>query len=162
MVLAAAPFANEIQDWISRQLGADALRVVLSLLLIAVVTGFVTWLRRRPGGTLIRRLAWILGLAAVALALTWRLSVAAEPVHLALYGVLAVLAFRALETRLRDGGVYPAAATLTAIVGTLDEIVQWLLPSRFWDLIARRYARASLENIGCAIARHRRYPAPCP
>ncbi len=27
---------------------------------------------------------------------------------------------------------------------------------------ARRKARASLENIACAIARHRRYPAPRP
>ena len=27
---------------------------------------------------------------------------------------------------------------------------------------ARRKARISLENIGFAIARHRRYPSPCP
>ncbi len=134
VVLTAAPFANEIQAWIGKHLGRDALRVVLSLLLVAVVAGFVTWLLRRRDGTLIYRLVWILGLSTVTLALTWRLSVAAEPVHLALYAVLAVLVFRALEPRLRDGGVYPAAAVLTAIVGTLDEVVQWLLPSRFWDL----------------------------
>ncbi len=134
VVWSAAPFANEIQAWISGRFGKGALRVILSLLLAAVVAGLVAWLSRQRDGSRIRRLAWLLGLAMVTLALMWRLSVTAEPVHLALYGVLAVLAFRALAPRLRDGGVYPAAAVLTAIVGTLDEVLQWLLPSRFWDL----------------------------
>ncbi len=134
VVWTAAPFANEIQAWIAARLGKGALRIGLTLLLVAIVASFAVWLLRQRDGTLIRRLAWIFSLAILTMTLTWRLSAGAESIHLALYAVLAVLAFRALAPRLRDAAVYPAAAALTAIVGTLDEIFQWLLPTRFWDL----------------------------
>ena len=138
VVLAAAPYANDVQKWITGRLGPAGLRLALSVLLVAVTAGIAVRLfRRRAGGAPARigvRLAWLVGLALAAFVLMWRLSVAAEPAHLALYGILGWLAFRALSIHLRDAGVYPAAAALTAIVGTVDEIFQWLLPSRFFDL----------------------------
>ncbi len=146
VVFSAAPYANDIQGWISDRLGSQALRFALSLLLLALSAGFAVRLIRRPAGrasgVLARasgaaaggRLAWLAGLALLALFVMLRLRVDAEPVHLALYAILSWLAFRALSVRQRDGGVYLAAAALTAIAGTLDEVIQWLLPSRFWDL----------------------------
>ena len=134
VVFAAVPYANDIQAWISAQLGAQALRLALSALLAALTVGLAVRLVRRRDRDDPRRLAWLAGLALAAFALMWRLEVDAEPAHLALYGVLAWLAFRALSVHHRDAGVYPAAAALTAIVGTLDEVFQWLLPNRFWDL----------------------------
>ncbi len=134
VVFAAVPYANDIQAWIKGQLGAQALRLALSALLVALTSGFaVRLVRRRAPGDL-RRLAWLAGLALSAFILMWRLRVAAEPAHLALYGILGWLAFRALCVHHRDAGVYLAAAALTAIVGNLDEVFQWLLPGRFWDL----------------------------
>ena len=132
VVFAATPFANEIQTRISDLLGPGGLRLTLSVLLLASTIGLAVWLVRGRGG--LRRLAWLLGLVLAALTLTWRLSVEAEPAHLALYSILGALAFWALSSHHRDAGVYPAAAALTAIAGTVDEVLQWLLPSRFWDL----------------------------
>ncbi len=137
VVFAATPYANDIQGWIRDQLGEGGLRLALSVLLVAVTAGIAARLFRRGGlapAAVGARLAWLLALAAAAFTLMWRLSVAAEPAHLALYGILGWLAFRALSVHLSDAGVYPAAAALTAIAGTVDEILQWLLPSRFWDL----------------------------
>ncbi len=134
VVFAAVPYANDIQGWISDLFGEQALRFGMMALLLALTVAFAVRLIRRRDPSDLWRLAWLLGLALAAFVLMWRLEVDAEPVHLALYGVLGWLAFRALSVRHRDGGVYPAAAALTAIAGTLDEILQWLLPERFWDM----------------------------
>ena len=134
VVFAAVPYANDIQGWISDQLGQQALRLFLTALLLGLTVTFAVRLVRRRDRNDVRRLVWLSGLALLAFALMWRLEVDAEPAHLALYGILGWLAFRALACHYRDSGIYLAAAALTIIVGNLDEIFQWLLPQRFWDL----------------------------
>src|SRR5690606_8397133 len=42
--------------------------------------------------------------------------------------------YRALVHRVRDWTVYPCAALLAAIAGTVDEAIQWLTPGRTWSL----------------------------
>ena len=132
VILAVAPAANDIQEWISGRFGERALRLMLTALLLAAAAGFVVWLARNRRGFDLRRILWVLALSGTTLAVMWRLEVAAEPAHLAEYAILGGLAFHALAARLRDGGVYLAAAALAAIVGTLDEVFQWLLPHRYW------------------------------
>ncbi len=147
VVLAAAPYANDIQTLISDRFGPRALRFGLSLLLLVLTAGFVARLIHRRGDNTVAgpgdaagraalggRLAWLASLFLVAFSLMWRLRVDAEPMHLALYAILGWLAFRSFAASHRDGGAYLAAAAATAIVGTLDEVNQWLLPSRYWDL----------------------------
>lgn len=134
VIVAATPVANDVQKWIKGQFGAKSLRYALIALVLTLTASLVIWLVRKRLSAPYHRLLWLLGIATVALALMWRLEVEAEPAHLAAYGVLGVLAFRALSSRLRDTAVYPAAAALTALVGTFDEVVQWLLPKRFWGL----------------------------
>ena len=137
LIFVLVPFANELQAAIAERFGAAALRWAVAGALAAAVVVGSRWLigeRRRHGAAIGPRLLWILAVAALAGAWLWRLRFAAEPAHLLFYAVLAVLAFRALCCRLRDRGVYPAAAALVAIVGILDEIVQWLVPGRFFDL----------------------------
>ncbi len=53
--------------------------------------------------------------------------------HFVEYGVLGLLIFRAMAHRTRDPAIYVAAVLVGAIVGTLDEVVQWLTPRRFFD-----------------------------
>lgn len=57
-----------------------------------------------------------------------------EAVHFVLYGGLGALLFRALAHRLHDVTIYPAAIALGTLIGTIDETVQWLLPTRVWDI----------------------------
>ena len=56
-----------------------------------------------------------------------------EAVHFLEYGVLGVLLFRALGTGIHDNSVFVAGALIGIFVGIIDEIIQWLVPGRFWD-----------------------------
>ena len=57
-----------------------------------------------------------------------------ETLHFVLYGILGILLYRALAHRVRDLGIYFAAAILRAVVGILDEALQWITPKRSWSL----------------------------
>jgi len=134
LIFAAVPYANAVQQWIRTQLGEGVLRsAMIALVAISAVAVMVLLVRWR-GGLRLRGFLWILGISAFTLAWMSQLRIAAEPIHVVEYGVLAVLAFRALSHHLRDRAVYLAAAALTALVGTFDELLQWLTPGRFWDL----------------------------
>jgi hypothetical protein len=47
--------------------------------------------------------------------------------------VLGVLLYRAVVDHLPDPTVYVTATLAGLLVGTVDEIIQWLVPGRFWD-----------------------------
>jgi len=58
-----------------------------------------------------------------------------EKLHLLEYGVLAALLLAALRERWGDGSAAPAAAiALTGILGWGDEVLQYFLPDRVYDL----------------------------
>ncbi len=134
VIFAAVPYANEVQAWIRTQLGEGALRAAMIAVVAVSAVAVMAFLLKRRGRWRLRGFLWMFGISAFTLIWMSQLRVAAEPVHLVEYGVLAVLAFRALSRHLRDGAVYPAAAALTALIGTFDELLQWLTPGRFWDL----------------------------
>lgn len=56
-----------------------------------------------------------------------------EAVHFLQYGLLGYFLFRALSHSVRDKTIYLAAFFIGSIVGTFDEILQWVVPERFWD-----------------------------
>lgn len=58
----------------------------------------------------------------------------AEAFHFVQYGVLGVLLFRALRPVRPDLSSHLAAAVAGLLLGTVDEVLQWLTPGRFWDL----------------------------
>lgn len=76
-------------------------------------------------------------LAAILGLFTWRAwSLRANPeeaFHFVQYGVLGLLLFRALGHRLADPSIYVAGALIGVAVGIGDELVQWLVPRRYFD-----------------------------
>jgi len=73
-------------------------------------------------------------LAAATGALVLGLEVPEERIHFLEYGVLAVLARRALDGRWRPAGVYLGAWLLTSAAGWGDELIQGVVPSRVYDM----------------------------
>lgn len=133
-VLATVPLARALVRAVEEHADAELLRVgVFGLVGVAALGAGVALGRARrlaPG-----RLAWIFGVAALyALASARLCERPEEAIHFVEYGVLAALAFRALGHRVRDAGIYVAAAGLGIAVGILDEGLQWLAPLRIWDL----------------------------
>lgn len=134
-VFALVPMAGELQARLAAALGKGAPRWLAAAALATALVAAAAWLfARRDRREAWRGLAWLLFLAALVGLWVGRFEVAAEPVHVVSFLTLGALAYRALRGHLNDHGVYLAAAALVAVVGTLDEALQWLTPGRYWDL----------------------------
>ncbi|MBW1774293.1 MAG: VanZ family protein [Deltaproteobacteria bacterium] len=57
----------------------------------------------------------------------------AERFHLLEYGVLVILVYRALVTRIKTARIYFLIILYTFAVGFIDELIQALLPNRVYD-----------------------------
>ena len=136
VVVAAIYSTLGLAQTLADRLGNDFFAVWLFLLgcvlvLLAVVT---QGLRVRPSGI---EIAVALGVAAAYMLVFVRMAIPTERSHLVEYGVVAVLVYEALAERASHGRRVPVPALLailiTTLIGTLDEGIQWLLPSRTFD-----------------------------
>jgi len=77
---------------------------------------------------------WLFILSALYAYFTVKLKhVPEESVHFLEYGLLAFFLFKALNHHIRDRSIYITATFLVLLVGTFDEILQWITPARYWD-----------------------------
>jgi hypothetical protein len=131
LIFATVPFARPLERFVVEQLGAQAfLAAVLAALALAAA---FAWRAFAQLGVRARA-ALVLG-AALYAGVAWRLrGNPVEAVHIVEYGVLGLLALRALALGARDALLAPGAALLAACVGLVDEGLQWLAPKRVWDL----------------------------
>jgi hypothetical protein len=135
LILVSVPLARALQDRVVDCVGRQAyLLAVMVGLALAVLWGAVS-LRRRLGRLLWRRLPWLLLSGGACAAWAWQLRHAPEEaLHFLEYGVLGLLLYRALRHGMDDWAVFPAAMLVGTAFGVLDELVQWFVPGRFWDL----------------------------
>ena len=57
-----------------------------------------------------------------------------ERLHLFEYGFLAFLVYKALKSDVRDGRIYLYTSILVASFGCVDELIQFFLPNRYYDI----------------------------
>ena len=113
---------------------ANLLRWSVAALFGAACVVAVLLLRRQIG-----QFTWRLGVVVAAVlatyaAVIWPLQSPEEKVHFLQYGLIAVLAQAALPVRWSTTKRACVAAAFTGCAGWLDEGIQYLLPSRFYDL----------------------------
>ena len=133
VIYSTIPLARALRDAVDASVGRDLfLYLVAALVLVGAVYAFRN-LRRRALPP--RAYLW-LGLVLMLFGITiYRLrEIPEEAMHVAEYGLLGLLVFRALTHDLRDYAIYPAGALIVGIIGTVDEFIQWALPSRYFDL----------------------------
>ena len=53
-----------------------------------------------------------------------------EAVHLIEYSILSFLVFRALSCKVQDWTVYITTVLIVSVIGTFDELIQWVTPTR--------------------------------
>ncbi len=139
-IVGSAPFLGRLTRWIQEEVDRSLLVIVPTILFWAAAAAFVVWIVRSS-----RRLRWS-NYAALAAGAVWAVvqatalargrpeESALERMHLVLYGLVALLLYRAF---LRGGrsavAAAIAAAVLTSLVGIADEFVQWLVWTRAGD-----------------------------
>ncbi len=113
--------------------GLGAILFVTGCLLV-LATVVTQGLKSRPGGA---ELAVALGITAAYGMVFVRMAVATERSHLVEYGVVAVFIYEALLERAAQGRRVPVpwflAILATSLLGTIDEGIQWFLPSRVFE-----------------------------
>ncbi len=148
LIFATIPFAPLAVKHVGRALGSSALTIILALLAAAALAGVLGWLVHR-GKTDMGGFAWFAATSALLMALMTVLRPAspAEAFHYLEYGVLGLLLFRALTHRVRDWSIYIFAVLIGAMIGTADEVIQWLTPKRYFE-----FADIALNVTGVALA----------
>lgn len=153
IVYMAVPFARRIQLFVTDHWGRALFTyLVLSILILALARACMILARRRPS------LRWwnvaclgAVGLAYGVFAISLR-DAPEEALHLVEYGGLSLLVFRAVSHRVRDPSIYATTWVITTIFGVFDELLQFLVPQRYWDFrdIAINASAAALMQIALA------------
>lgn len=135
LIYASIPLVRSVREAITARWPAELIGIAVAAVVIGATAVSVLPLRRRQSRLRFADLAWLGGMAAIAVLWISRLTgQPEEAVHFLEYGVLGVLIYRVLAERVTDPTVYGATILVGLLVGTVDEFIQWLVPGRFWDL----------------------------
>ncbi len=134
VIYTTIPFVRVLREWyVARWDPASIGWAVAAILVCAAVVALVFLMRQTQPASR-HDVVWIVVSAAIFVAWTFSLRRSPEEsVHFLEYGVLAVLIHRALRPSIRSALVFVAGALIGSLVGTIDEIIQWITPSRYWD-----------------------------
>lgn len=129
------PLVRTIQRWIGDRDLDRWITPMVVVVLLALVMAAALYLLRRGDRLGWADGAWLGMVAAVAVGWAWHLrGRPEEAIHLVEYGILCWLIYRAIRPPVPDAAVLVSAVLLGTIMGTVDEIIQWITPARFWDL----------------------------
>ena len=125
-------FVRDFQKLVYRTIGKAAFVYFVLAVLSAGFLWSVLHLRKKQAKAI--NFVWLSGVALAYGYFTvklWRFP--AEAMHFVEYGVLSYLLYVALRHHVRDVTLYFSVAFIILFLGTVDEIIQWLVPERFWD-----------------------------
>jgi VanZ family protein len=134
VIYTTIPFVRILREWFVARWNPLLIGWAVAVVLVVVAVGALLLLARRAGNLRRGAVPWIVAITVVMVAWTFYLRRSPEEaVHFLEYGALALLLHRALRSSIPDASVFVAGALLGAMVGTIDEVIQWFSPSRFWD-----------------------------
>jgi hypothetical protein len=153
VIFATIPVARVLGNFVYQRWGEETFTYVVLVGILLAFGSSIFYLRRLRIASR-NSYFWLFATAAVFIGYTiyLRRKSPIEAVHFLQYGLLGVLTYRALAHRFHDVSIYFAAAIICGIVGTLDEIIQWLTPGRYWGLhdVWINFVAGSLVQIGIA------------
>jgi len=134
-ILMIVPLARAIQRFVTahggRALFGYAVIAATAVAFCALIYVLFFHLKIRS----VSQYVWLALIAAFYIYYTLRLWKAPEEaVHFLEYGLLGFFLFRALSFTTQDKSIYFAAFFAGSLVGICDEIFQWAVPGRYWDL----------------------------
>jgi hypothetical protein len=134
LIYTSIPFVRQMREAFAARWPAELIGVGVIVAAVGALVVSVIRLRRRTPRPNTADLLWLSAVTLTAVVWTVRLmGRPEEAVHFVEYGVLGLLLYRALATRITDVTVFLSATLIGLLVGTVDELIQWLVPGRFWD-----------------------------
>lgn len=134
VIFITIPLARSLQSIVRDSFGKASFGYLVIAVLVAV-TIFVIFRLKQVIQLGHSNLWWLVACCAFLVAYTVRLwDNPVEAVHFLQYGFLAVLLFYAFLWRYKNHLVYLAVIMATALIGIIDEAIQWLVPKRVWGL----------------------------
>lgn len=132
-ILASAPWARPVLNWLKANLGLGMLKLLIIAFFLIAGAGFVFLIRlwTRPP----RKIALIIILFLAGLFYSFTISAYPEErIHLMEYGALGLLACASLKGKQEGRWKWLWIPLIFVVaVGALDEIFQWILPNRVGD-----------------------------
>jgi VanZ family protein len=125
--------ARVFRGFVAENIGLNFFLYVTAILaLIAGAMAFINLYRRNLP---VNAYLWLFGIVAAFMGYIYQLrDIPEEAIHVAEYGVIGIFVYRALSHRCRDYSIYLIAALIVGMIGVLDEYIQWVVPSRVFDL----------------------------
>ncbi len=134
VIFTGIPQARKIQSLVETFCGRGAFTyIVFGALAVCTLCG-IRHIHKPQNSIKLASWGWLILIAAVFF--SWTIKLRGNPeesFHFIEYGMLSILIFWALSFRVQDASVYFTAFFLASIIGSLDEVVQWLLPERYFD-----------------------------
>jgi hypothetical protein len=135
-IFISIPYVRPVQKFVYHSLGKNFFTLFVLLAIFAAFTFAVVKLARRIGNRIrLGNFLWLIFITAIYAYLTVKLRKnPEEAIHFVEYGILSYLVYNALRNHIQDITIYLTGSIIVLIVGTIDEIIQWLVPVRFWQL----------------------------
>jgi hypothetical protein len=151
VIFSTIPFARALIDTVDERIGLQVfLYVTVSLVLVGGAVAFANLRKRQLPAT---AYLWLFAVSAAFIAYAYYLrDIPEEAIHVAEYGFLGFLVYRALVHRIHDYSIYFVATIIVGIVGIVDEYIQWVVPSRVFDLrdIRTNFIAGALAQVAIA------------
>ena len=133
IIYCTIPVARAFRELIAEQIGLEFFLYLTAIL--TAIAGAVAFINLRKRKLPTNAYLWLFGIVAAFMVYIYQLrDIPEEAIHVAEYGVIGILVYRALSHRTRDFSIYVMAALIVGMIGVLDEYIQWVAPSRVFDL----------------------------
>jgi len=134
-IFLAVPMARAIQNFVSARWGRSLFGYTVLVITISVFLILLYILYFRLNIRSVSNYIWLSIVSCLYVYFTLKLwPNPEEAVHFLEYGLLGFFLFRALSFTIKDKTIYLAAVLIGSLVGIFDEILQWIVPLRYWDL----------------------------
>ncbi len=133
VIYCTIPVARAFREAVNEQVGREMfLYVTFAIVLAVAIAAFASLSRRKlPVNAYLCLFAILVAFMAFVYDLR---DIPEEAIHVVEYGVLGLLVYRAFTHRVRDHSIYILGSLVVGMIGILDEYIQWVVPSRYYEL----------------------------
>jgi len=134
LIFFTIPVTRKIQGFISASIGREFFTYYVISVVSCVFVVFLYFFIFKLKVKKISQYVWLFMCAGLYIYFTIKLKrFPEEATHLIEYGLLSYFVFKALSHRIHDWTVYITTILIVSFIGTIDEVIQWMTPRRYWD-----------------------------